>query len=112
MIRIKHPKAVNFVESEVNRPKVYDTENSTSDDNKLEFVEQNYDKTKSRYMALTLGNIAVTLLVDSGDACRILHSLLATEVSQFFNQAHWFLKSKQPQLLIILNGPIEITRQI
>ena len=63
-------------------------------------------------MPIKIGNTTNTLLVDSGSACSILNSSLASQVLKSSPRAFWTHEKSFPQLRNFSNEPIHIDGKI
>ena len=70
------------------QPQLFETHSATSDDHDKAIITENGGKIETQGMTLLVGNIDVTLLVDSGMVCSILSESLTIEVVQLSNQYH------------------------
>ena len=105
-----HPEdSVNFL-----RPgKLYESDYiSGEEDNTVAMIETAVEKVEPLNMPLKIGNINITLLVDSGSACSILNHSLLSQVVQSSPRAFWINETVPPQLRTFSNEPIQIEGKI
>ena len=69
-------------------------------------LDNGIEKIEPIKMTTKIGSISTTLLVDSGRACSILDTPLATRIAKSSPEAKWVSKMDKPQLRTLSN-PIE-----
>ena len=105
-----HPEdSVNFLQ----RAKLYESDYSSGEeDNTVTMIETAVEKVEPLNMPLKIGNVNITLLMDSGSACSILNRSLASQVVQSSPRAFWINETAPPQLWTFSNEPIQVEGKI
>ena len=104
-----HPEdSINFRRT----TKLYDSDYSSGEDNTVALIVNDIAKIEPLNMPIKIGNISISLLVDSENACIILNPSLVTEVVKSIPHVVWFHEKVSPQLKTFSNDPIHIEGKI